>query len=728
LSKKEPQDAEVWDSEDARMPDAEIGYFLAKLRLDVCSAALHSFDRQRHNGARATADNSQEMKSPRHVRFAALVAVCVLSVSPLSAGATSIPPLVKNLAAWYDASNSATITLASSPLVTTWNDLSGNGETLTQSTSGDEPTYLSNSGINGMGSVQFNGSSDFMLSSDTNFSRLLLPTSTVFIVEDPTSTNCIAPVYSGPSSSGSIWYAVLGCGTTADYDMGNSNPAQNRLNATTTATGAHLWTADGTESGATTFNKDGTTIASGTASTTVTSFSCALVVGAWNNCTTGSGGYLTGTIGEIVIYNTALSQTNYQIVEGYLACKWGLQGNLPSGHPYKSTCPSGTPTTFSPSISGLAAWYDASNSASITLASTTTASSWSDLSGNGETLTQTTSADRPTWTTSCTNSLSCLTFNGSSDYFLSSDTNFSRFLLPSSTVFIVQNSSSNTQSSLSLSSDSSNNVIRYEISAPYSSTVKLDQGDGSGDQITVSTGSASTTGTHLWTAKGTEGGALLIDRDGTSVATGTASTTGETITCAVTVGANTDCGSTPLYEFNGTINEIVVYNTVLAQAEYQYVEGYLACKWGLQSNLPSGHPYKSTCPSGTPAFTVSSAVSPTGAQVPGTVLTYTATYTNGGGIIDYNPVVTIAMPAYNDFQVGSVTTSNLSNNGLSASVTYSSNGGTSYVYTPASGAGGAPSGYDRSVTNIKVTFTGALGCGSTGSTNTGTVVFVSRIQ
>jgi hypothetical protein len=32
-------------------------------------------------------------------------------------------------------------------------------------------------------------------------------------------------------------------------------------------------------------------------------------------------------------------------IEGYLAWKWGLEGNLPIGHPYKSAAPTtGNPT------------------------------------------------------------------------------------------------------------------------------------------------------------------------------------------------------------------------------------------------------------------------------------------------------------------------------------------------------------------------------------------------
>ena len=53
----------------------------------------------------------------------------------------------------------------------------------------------------------------------------------------------------------------------------------------------------------------------------------------------GSSGYITADYGEILIYNTVLSQANQQQVEGYLAWKWGVVGNLPSNHPYKNSPP-----------------------------------------------------------------------------------------------------------------------------------------------------------------------------------------------------------------------------------------------------------------------------------------------------------------------------------------------------------------------------------------------------
>ena len=49
--------------------------------------------------------------------------------------------------------------------------------------------------------------------------------------------------------------------------------------------------------------------------------------------------YWIGSIGEVLIYNVALTDTQRQLVEGYLAWKWGLQASLPADHPYKSAGP-----------------------------------------------------------------------------------------------------------------------------------------------------------------------------------------------------------------------------------------------------------------------------------------------------------------------------------------------------------------------------------------------------
>jgi hypothetical protein len=48
--------------------------------------------------------------------------------------------------------------------------------------------------------------------------------------------------------------------------------------------------------------------------------------------------------------------------------------------------------------------------------------------------------------------------------------------------------------------------------------------------------------------------------------------------------------------FSGNMCELVVYNTEISEADRQLVEGYLAAKWGIQSSLPTNHPYYSISP------------------------------------------------------------------------------------------------------------------------------------
>ena len=118
-------------------------------------------------------------------------------------------------------------------------------------------------------------------------------------------------------------------------------------------------------------------------------------------------------------------------------------------------------------------------------------------------------------------------------------------------------------------------------------------------------------------------------------------------------------------------------------------------------------------------------VSPSGTQSPGTDLAYTIAFSNTGSVVARTLVITDPIPAFTDFKVGSVTTT-LGTTGLTVVVTYSNNSGATYAYTPVSGGGGAPAGYDRNVTNVKWTFTGNLS--QTPPNNAGSVAFTVRIR
>ncbi len=122
-------------------------------------------------------------------------------------------------------------------------------------------------------------------------------------------------------------------------------------------------------------------------------------------------------------------------------------------------------------------------------------------------------------------------------------------------------------------------------------------------------------------------------------------------------------------------------------------------------------------------------MSPTGDQAPDTDLTYTVTFTNSGGvaaqslvIVDPNP--TDANPSQRvfvhlDYKLGTAAISSP----WIATIEFSNDGGATWTYTPVSGGGGALSGYDRTVTNIRWSITGSLATSASGN-----VSFTSRIQ
>lgn len=134
-----------------------------------------------------------------------------------------------------------------------------------------------------------------------------------------------------------------------------------------------------------------------------------------------------------------------------------------------------------------------------------------------------------------------------------------------------------------------------------------------------------------------------------------------------------------------------------------------------------------------PRITLTKSVSPGGTQRPGTDLTYTIVFTNTGGsaarnfvLTDPDPInTTLKINDNTDFKVGTAF-NNLNTTGLLVVVSYSNDGGLTYTYTPISGGGGAPAGYDRNVTHVRWTFTGSFV--PTSPNNTGNVGFTVRIR
>ena len=115
----------------------------------------------------------------------------------------------------------------------------------------------------------------------------------------------------------------------------------------------------------------------------------------------GPSNYFNGSISEVLVFGTTLTNTQRQSMEGYLSRKWGI--TLPTTHPFYGTLPFNR--YFNPTdLPGCSLWLDAADNS--TMNSTTTVTVWNDKSGLSNTMSGT-----ATW------SGSNMTFNGSTQAF-----------------------------------------------------------------------------------------------------------------------------------------------------------------------------------------------------------------------------------------------------------------------------------------------------------------------
>ena len=311
-----------------------------------------------------------------------------------------------------------------------------------------------------------------------------------------------------------------------------------------------------------------------------------------------------GYISEVICYNRALTSTQRQQIEGYLAWKWGSQASLVNTHPYYSAIPihpystaapigaflrpalsvalAPTPVTtisktsyygsFTPtSIAGCQIWLDGGDPAGtgVAPANGSTVSTWVDKSGNGY---------NGTATNTSTYSSRGILFNSSyySTTYTANPT--------AETAFVVCKTTSRVTSDLIACLP--NGCREFYID--------------NGDSILInSKGAFVITSANLYPISNVvqlleytySTTAVTLYNCGASVSSvsGSYAFTGSSVTY---IGGN-DRGF-----MTGYIYEIIIYNSVLTATQRQQVEGYLAWKWGTQASLPGGHPYASAAPIG----------------------------------------------------------------------------------------------------------------------------------
>jgi hypothetical protein len=111
--------------------------------------------------------------------------------------------------------------------------------------------------------------------------------------------------------------------------------------------------------------------------------------------------------GELVVYNQYFERSERQLLEGYLAWKWALQGNLPLNHPFSKESPTGATVSetgalnIPAQIASLTTWLDAADSTTINLKSGFLVQQWYDKSATSDIFT---GDDLPTYTNTPTGS------------------------------------------------------------------------------------------------------------------------------------------------------------------------------------------------------------------------------------------------------------------------------------------------------------------------------------
>jgi hypothetical protein len=234
-------------------------------------------------------------------------------------------PAATTTALWADAADASTIT-ESGGLMSQWSDKSGSNRHLLQPTVSDQPTY-STSAWNGSPAVLFNQS---FLSPATNITAN--GQSWYFVTQRTGGAGTSAVM--GAANANFIPIAQAGATSTVLFRCNNiDNPAE--LSAFINGEVIKA------KNSAPVINRDTMYSALGNKlileTCGIRTFSAAPQLG--KALADYSGYFLVGMVAEVVVSNSDSSTTERQLIEGYLAHKWGLAASLPANHPYKTEAP-----------------------------------------------------------------------------------------------------------------------------------------------------------------------------------------------------------------------------------------------------------------------------------------------------------------------------------------------------------------------------------------------------
>ena len=481
------------------------------------------------------------------------------------------PQSIPGLALWLDAADTTSITGTST--VTAWRDKSGNGNNATATGS---PALTPNA-INGVQAIStavgtyFRGSVPISGSTLTCFAvattNVTLPN-----LRNPRRDQRLVSLANGTNpdyaSNGLIaLFNQDNTSTIAAFDYPNflgrpSNPivkdipflAVTHFNGTT----ASLW-----------FNGSAGTVPKSAYST---SFSITKYgIGEQAGVVSPNNENWSGFFGEIILFNTALTTSERQQVEGYLAAKWGLGMNLPTTHPYSSVIPI-LPTQ----IPGCRLWLDAADPAGtgIQPANGSTITQWVDKSGLGNNGTPNIVI---TWAASGLGvNLPAMSFTGRQWFTGNISITGNQF-----TAFIVLNMSSSSEQYpriLSLGAPGANAYANPLYIAMLVFDKSVYRFTNYRNNIYPPSGGNITYGIPQLTSSWVDGTNSFVAINGRTPAS--VGSSGDFGVSSYAIGTDTNTGDATT-QFSGFISEIIVFNIALSTTQRQQMEQYLGQKWGI---------------------------------------------------------------------------------------------------------------------------------------------------
>lgn len=312
---------------------------------------------------------------------------------------------------------------------------------------------------------------------------------------------------------------------------------------------------------------------------------------------------MTGNIFEVIQYNTGLSQSTRQGIEGYLAWKWGLNGSLPPTHPYYTvqsyatalyypksiTKITSTNITHPLAIAGLSLWLDGQDIRGTGAAYPTgsTVTTWTDKSGNQRNATASSGGVSYTMAFGI---YPGLVFTNSQ--YLLGNISITGNTLSIFSMFSLANQGTGGAGRLiglaatgqnDYNSGSYMGLLRQGGTSfgPYRN------GTFTGNTVSYDTPTimeAWYDGTNQFSI--INGGLTPLSN----------AFSGNFSISSYAVANNTNLGDIPNGPLYGSIGEVIVYNISPTQSQRQLIEGYLAWKWGRQASLAAGHPYQTVVP------------------------------------------------------------------------------------------------------------------------------------